>query len=127
MLEFGRLAWPLLSQAGDYETKPSSAYLLAVAVFPAIVGGALFFWLMKKEYEGWSKNFKYLAILVPVLGALIGFRHFSDVQLMSYRQFHYLDDRHVSLHQAAFVVPLITIVGMIVWAAIRFRQEKLDM
>lgn len=126
MFDNWQIALNLLAQS-QFEEKPASAYLLAVAIFPAVIAGGLFFWLSKKEYEGWSKGLKYITLVVPVIGALIGYGHYSDVQSMTYRQFHYLNDRHVNLHYAAFFVPLITLVGMIVWSILRMRQEKLDM
>ena len=112
---------------GELERKPASAFLLAIALFPLFIGGGLFYWFLKKEYDGWSKALKYTTLIIPVIGALVGYTHYSNVQKESYRLFHYLSDRHVNLHQAAFFIPLITLVGMIVWSLLRMRQEKLDM
>lgn len=114
----------LLAAEGD---KHSPIELGVLVLLPIILAFVLYRYA-KGRVEAGAPRWQLWAALVPlVVGVLLAYRAYDDVSDKSYREFHFLTQRAVMLHYAAFFVPVaatLLTIGIILYGNHREKMER---
>ncbi len=105
---------------GPYETDE----LMLISVVPAVIAVIIFYVGMKLQHQGKSKLIKWSAVIALLVGVFLGL---EPVRMMfmdsTYQQLYGRGNKIKLMHAGGIIMPVLTLVGMLVWSWWNNRQR----
>jgi hypothetical protein len=101
--------------------------LVLVSLIPLIIAVPIFLYGMKVQKEGGSARLKWIALIPLALAAVWGLRYVlfvtNPTNVAILEGFGQMSERGKIAHYAAFILPIVAIIALIVWAIMDKRSK----
>lgn len=105
---------------------PTKESLLIQSLLPGFFGGVIFGAMLKGEQTGLKPVFKWIALLCPIIGAILGLPAFLKMQDSLYVTAYAagMGRMWILLHYTAFWFNVAAIFGLIIWGKFASRHSQ---